>query len=287
MTWADRRNGLEQIAKRAKADPPHRILINLVGPPGAGKSTLAAAYCRRHPDWTFLSIDQYMLSGLTHREAWEALRQHARIYPRAIVESSGLSRYLRPLLTRRNHCTIIVTSREAKERRESRVKEVVPLQAAWGTHDDLEAATARLPRAYPEALVLEADGDWTEVLPAFEALMAVAARRATAGAEGEPTSALERPKRPAKRREGDPVKRKAQKSVYHALRRGDLVRQPCEVCGKGPAQAHHEDYGRPLDVRWLCRVCHERADKVREQRVRKAARRSPSPGAAAGRPSRR
>ena|ERR1035437_2491923 len=40
--------------------------------------------------------------------------------------------------------------------------------------------------------------------------------------------------------------------VYEALRDGRLVRQPCETCGRTPAQAHHDDYSRPLDVRWLC-----------------------------------
>lgn len=39
------------------------------------------------------------------------------------------------------------------------------------------------------------------------------------------------------------------------LRRGLLVRQPCEVCG-GEAEMHHDDYDKPLDVRWLCRDHH-------------------------------
>lgn len=35
------------------------------------------------------------------------------------------------------------------------------------------------------------------------------------------------------------------------LKRGKLTRQPCEVCN-AKAQMHHDDYDRPLDVRWLC-----------------------------------
>lgn len=39
-------------------------------------------------------------------------------------------------------------------------------------------------------------------------------------------------------------------------RRGKLVPQPCEACGTVAEEMHHEDYDRPLDVRWFCRPCH-------------------------------
>lgn len=49
---------------------------------------------------------------------------------------------------------------------------------------------------------------------------------------------------------------KARWLVRRAIEAGRLVRQPCEICGASPAQAHHDDYSRPLDVRWLCRAHH-------------------------------
>jgi hypothetical protein len=55
----------------------------------------------------------------------------------------------------------------------------------------------------------------------------------------------------------DPVKKHARNLVAAALRHGRLVRQPCEVCGWMEAQAHHDDYDKPLDVQWLCRMHHE------------------------------
>lgn len=50
-------------------------------------------------------------------------------------------------------------------------------------------------------------------------------------------------------------KRQAHKLVENAIARGDLVPMPCELCGAS-AQAHHDDYSRPLDVRWLCQPHH-------------------------------
>ena len=39
----------------------------------------------------------------------------------------------------------------------------------------------------------------------------------------------------------------------NAIKSGRIVRQPCEVCGsKNRIHGHHDDYGRQLDVRWLC-----------------------------------
>lgn len=43
-------------------------------------------------------------------------------------------------------------------------------------------------------------------------------------------------------------------NVY--LRAGKLTRQPCEVCGDSKVQMHHDDYDKPLEVRWFCHDDH-------------------------------
>jgi len=50
----------------------------------------------------------------------------------------------------------------------------------------------------------------------------------------------------------------ARSAVVSALSIGMLTRLPCEVCGAEPTHAHHDDYLRPLAVRWLCLSHHFR-----------------------------
>lgn len=56
--------------------------------------------------------------------------------------------------------------------------------------------------------------------------------------------------------ERNPHKWAARRRVAYAIRTGKLTRLPCEICAEPKTQAHHEDYNKPLEVRWLCFRCH-------------------------------
>jgi hypothetical protein len=50
---------------------------------------------------------------------------------------------------------------------------------------------------------------------------------------------------------------KAMYQVMCAIRKGTLKRTNCEKCESSiRIHAHHDDYNRPLDVRFLCIKCH-------------------------------
>jgi hypothetical protein len=54
-------------------------------------------------------------------------------------------------------------------------------------------------------------------------------------------------------RKNNPSRRKAWRAVENAKRTNKLIPQPCEVCGKKKnIHAHHDDYSKPLKVKWLC-----------------------------------
>lgn len=64
-----------------------------------------------------------------------------------------------------------------------------------------------------------------------------------------------------------PQKYSAKIITGNAKRDGDLIRQPCEVCGNPKSEAHHEDYSRPLEVRWLCKKHHmDRHNQIRKEK---------------------
>lgn len=58
-------------------------------------------------------------------------------------------------------------------------------------------------------------------------------------------------------RNRNPKKRYAHEQVAYAIKTGRLEKGSCEICGSLKAVAHHDDYDKPLVVRWLCQVHHK------------------------------
>ncbi len=63
-------------------------------------------------------------------------------------------------------------------------------------------------------------------------------------------------------REKNRDKRRAYDALHAAIHREEIIRPTaCESCGRRPIgtiHGHHADYTKPLEVRWLCELCHRR-----------------------------
>ena len=53
-------------------------------------------------------------------------------------------------------------------------------------------------------------------------------------------------------------RKRAGRLSKRALINSTIKRGPCEACGYQHGEAHHDDYAKPLEVRWLCRSCHQK-----------------------------
>lgn len=68
-----------------------------------------------------------------------------------------------------------------------------------------------------------------------------------------------------------PTKKNAYMALDAAVRAG-VIEKPtvCSGCGRSDdkhrIEAHHYDYSRPLDVIWLCTLCHSQMDRMRRER---------------------
>ena len=57
------------------------------------------------------------------------------------------------------------------------------------------------------------------------------------------------------------VKRNAQNMARYNKRMGRIDQKPCLVCGLLPSEMHHDDYSKPLEVKWLCPMHHRRVHR--------------------------
>jgi hypothetical protein len=54
-----------------------------------------------------------------------------------------------------------------------------------------------------------------------------------------------------------PEKVRARRILMEAVKSGKMKRGTCETCGSSKdIHGHHDDYSKPLSVRWLCRKHH-------------------------------
>jgi ribosomal protein S27AE len=61
-----------------------------------------------------------------------------------------------------------------------------------------------------------------------------------------------------------PWQKWAQGKVWNEIERGRIVKpEMCSSCGNsGIIDGHHDDYAKPLNVRWLCRWCHREWHRI-------------------------
>jgi len=66
-----------------------------------------------------------------------------------------------------------------------------------------------------------------------------------------------------------PEKLRARQAIDRGLRNGSITKLSCQICGDTQSQAHHEDYSKPLEVIWLCKIhhseIHRKFNTVRER----------------------
>jgi len=51
-------------------------------------------------------------------------------------------------------------------------------------------------------------------------------------------------------------KARAHGKIKYLISKGKILKQPCIYCGEEKALAHHCDYNKPLDIKWMCHKHH-------------------------------
>lgn len=53
-----------------------------------------------------------------------------------------------------------------------------------------------------------------------------------------------------------PEKIRARELLSRAVKRGEIKKEPCIICGDKNSEAHHDNYCNPLKIKWLCKKHH-------------------------------
>lgn len=64
-------------------------------------------------------------------------------------------------------------------------------------------------------------------------------------------------------------KRNARQKVRDHILSGKIKKpEKCEHCKlNNKLEAHHKDYSKPLEVEWVCKSCHVKADKLLKNKI--------------------
>lgn len=150
-------------------------------------------------------------------------------------------------------CWVRMAAQSAQELLDGKVPRATAMAIALGNTALLETLCT--------VGLLDHDGDdyrihdFLDYNPSAKQVRKLREDRSRAGTRGGKKSALVRVPAPAI--QGTPAQKyHAHYAVAAAVKDGRLTRLPCEVCGAQPAEAHHDDYLKPLDVRWLCSAHH-------------------------------
>jgi hypothetical protein len=57
--------------------------------------------------------------------------------------------------------------------------------------------------------------------------------------------------------------------VGRAIKTNKIQKKPCLVCGNSKSQAHHDDYNKPLEIKWFCPIHHREYEEKNHLRKKK------------------
>jgi hypothetical protein len=66
-----------------------------------------------------------------------------------------------------------------------------------------------------------------------------------------------------------PEKQLCRNKLTVAIRAGRIKREPCIVCKSEKSQAHHDDYTKPYEVKWLCALHHTEYHRNNTENINK------------------
>lgn len=143
-------------------------IINFMGPPCAGKSTVASQFVLDHPYFTYCTIDGFRLKYQDEDLAWEKLLETVEENTHVVLETCGLSYRLEELFSKldsRPTISILLFARSEKCRTRllQRKKRRLPEDMAWSLPSELEAIEYALDNLSDTVLVPDIERDTSDL----------------------------------------------------------------------------------------------------------------------------